>query len=313
MQLRLKQITYLTQEIKKFVFESVDGSLLPSATPGSHVTLSLSKTLKRSYSLLNSGNNLCYYEIAVKREATGRGGSLWVHDNLPVGTVLNVSQPLNYFELHQEAEHHVLIGGGIGITPIYAMWRKLKQAKACYSLFYACRSREDGIMLDEFAQDPNCCLHFDVESGIFAMQKAISAATDKAHFYCCGPAPMLNAYHQATAHLTPSQVHFEQFSPTEAVQSNQILTVDSYEVFLAKSQQNFVMQKDQSILDHLLDAGHDLNYSCQQGICGQCETEVLEGLPCHADQILTDTERQSNKTMMICCSSSLSPRLVLNL
>ncbi|HIM39864.1 MAG TPA: oxidoreductase [Methylophaga aminisulfidivorans] len=311
MLLRLQQITYLSEEIKAFRFTSPDGQLLPGASAGSHITVTLSHQLKRSYSLLNTGEQLSHYDIAVKKESAGRGGSKFMHESLMVGKLIDVAAPVNFFELSERAEHYVLIADGIGVTPIYAMWQALKQRNASYTLHYASRSAQDGIMLTEFALDPNCKLHFDAESGIFNMSQAIAEAPEKAHFFCCGPGPMLDAYHKACAHLPPEQIHFEQFAPAASL--NQTLNVDSYEVYLAKSEQRFVVPRGQSILDCLLAAGHDLNYSCQQGICGQCETEVLVGEPCHKDQILTEAEKQANRSMMICCSSSRSPKLVFNL
>lgn len=63
----------------------------------------------------------------------------------------------------------------------------------------------------------------------------------------------------------------------------------------------------------LREAGVNVSYSCQEGVCGTCETRVLAGEPDHHDVVLTETERASGKTMMICCSGSRSPKLVLDL
>ena len=87
----------------------------------------------------------------------------------------------------------------------------------------------------------------------------------------------------------------------------------AFEVQLARSGLTLKVQEGSTILDAVLDAGLDVSFSCSEGICGTCETRVLSGVPDHRDLVLTEVERQSNATVMICCSGSKSPILVLDL
>ena len=164
--------------------------------------------------------------------------------------------------------------------------------------------------VDEIVGAPNVRLHCDDEHGgkFLDLAAAIASAPAAAHFYCCGPAPMLAAFEAATAHLPPAQVHVEYFTAKE--EKN---LAGGYTLQLARSNREFTIPPGRSILQVLQDAGIDIPYSCEQGICGSCETRVLVGEPDHRDAILTDEERAGNKTTMICCSGSKGDKLVLDI
>jgi vanillate O-demethylase ferredoxin subunit len=136
----------------------------------------------------------------------------------------------------------------------------------------------------------------------------VNAAPAGSHFYCCGPAPMLSAFEKATKALPPEQVHVEYFeSQADAATSG------GFTVRLARSGKDLRIAPGQTILDALEAAGVAVSYSCRKGICGACETKVLAGTPDHRDTVLTATERASNRTMMVCCSGSLSSEIVLDI
>jgi vanillate O-demethylase ferredoxin subunit len=87
----------------------------------------------------------------------------------------------------------------------------------------------------------------------------------------------------------------------------------SFEVVLQKSAQTLTVGKDQSILKVLQDAGHDVPFSCSEGICGTCLTKVVAGTPDHWDMYLTPEEQEKGDCIMVCCSRSQTARLVLDL
>ena len=130
------------------------------------------------------------------------------------------------------------------------------------------------------------------------------------HLYCCGPTGLMDAVRAASAHWPESHVHFESF---KASQSFDTADDHSFEVVLAKSGETYKVPADRTILEVLEDNGHTVDSVCQEGICGACLTDVVEGEPEHRDEVLTDEERDSNKLMTICCSRSKGPRLILDL
>ena len=129
-----------------------------------------------------------------------------------------------------------------------------------------------------------------------------------AHLYCCGPMGMIDDFIAATAGLAPQRVHLERFSASQAA-----ATDGGYEVVLARSGKTVAVDSGRTLLDTLLDSGVPIQYSCSQGICGTCCTPVLEGRPDHRDDYLSAEEKSANRSMMVCCSGSLTPRLVLDL
>ena len=283
---------------------------LPAAEPGAHIDLHLANGMVRQYSLTRPDPAPTQYILGIKRDAASRGGSKYIFDQLKVGTILKVSAPLNHFALDPTAAHSVLIAGGIGITPIWAMVQALQAAGRSWELYFSCRSRGDMAFFDVLRGMTHARLHFDDEAnGAFLDIAAIAAGAPKgAHFYCCGPTPMLKAFEDAMQGRPPEQVHVEYFTPKE--QPN---LAGGYVVVLTRSGREFQIPPGKSILTVLRDAGIDVPYSCEEGICGSCETTVISGSPDHRDSIMTERERARSKTMMICCSGSKGERLVLDL
>jgi ferredoxin-NADP reductase len=225
--------------------------------------------------------------------------------------MLAISAPRNNFPLAANSGPSVLFAGGIGITPIWCMVEHLAQQGRPWRLFYSCRSRQDAAFLEKLqALGSRVALHFDDESdGRFLDLAALVAAQPAdAELYCCGPLPMLAAFEAASAGRPPQQVHVEYFTPKVAAALDGGFTVE-----LARSHKEFWVPPGKSILGILIAAGIDVSYSCEEGVCGACETHVLAGTPNHCDNILTEAERAANRTMMICCSGSKSERLVLDL
>lgn len=307
---RLVEVRYAAREINVFTVERPDGGALPPAAPGAHLDLHLPNGEIRQYSLIDTAGSARRYRVAVKRDASGTGGSLYLHDKVPVGTMLKVSAPRNHFELDESASHSVLIAGGIGVTPIYAMASRLAGQGRSWEMHYSSRSRDDAAFQSELGELGAVRFHYDAESdGRFLDLAAIvEAAPAGADFYCCGPVPMLEAFERATASLPPERVHVEYFEARDAPASE-----GGFAVELARTGTIHAIPPGQSILDVLRDAGLDLPASCERGVCGTCETRVLSGTPDHRDAILTESEKRAGDTMMICCSGAKSSRLLLDL
>ncbi|ERF81020.1 oxidoreductase [Bradyrhizobium viridifuturi] len=310
-QVLVKRIGYEAERINSYELIGRAGSELAPFTAGSHIDLHLPNGMIRSYSLINDQRERHRYVIAVHRDAESRGGSSLVHDAIRVGDVMTISMPRNNFALHEEAEHSVLIAGGIGITPLLSMIRRLEALGRRWELFYAARTRAAAAFLDELgAYRSRVHLDFDDERAgrVFDLPAIVGSALAHTHLYCCGPVPMLAAFEAATAGRLADHVHVEYFKAREAP-----ATEGGFEVRLARSNRTVAVEAGKTILDALLDAGIAANYACTEGVCGTCETRVLDGLPDHRDQFLSQEEQAANKSVMICCSGAKSRTLVLDL
>jgi len=308
----LTAVQSVARDTSIFTFERPDGGPMPGAEPGAHIGLLLPNGIERQYSLINSGSSLNQYVVGVKKDPKSRGGSSYMHDHLKTGTKLTLETPRNNFPLIESAEHVVLFAGGIGITPIYCMIRRLIEKNRSWELYYSARSRSDAAFLSDLEKYPQAHFHFDEETGgkVLPLPDIIPSLPKAAHLYCCGPTPMLAAFEATaeTAGFPSAQVHVEYFTPKYAAAET-----GGYVVELAKTKKEFVIPDGKSILNVLRDSGIEVPSSCEEGICGACETKVISGTPDHRDAILSETERRENKTMFICCSGSKSPRLVLDL
>lgn len=299
--------------IHSYELRAADGAPLPAFTAGAHVDVHLPNGLVRSYSIANPPGESQRYEIAVNKEAAGRGGSAAMHERVHVGQRLRIGEPRNLFPLDESAAHSVLVAGGIGITPIRSMLARLRQLDRPWTLLYAGRHRAAMAYAGEFAAlggaGADVRLHEDASAGGPPDLRAlVAAAPDNAHFYCCGPAAMLDAFARATTHIDPQRVHVEHFAAVDAPALDGGFTVE-----LARSGQRLAVAPGTTILDTLLDAGVQIPYSCMEGICASCETRVLSGIPDHRDAILSKAEREANDRIMVCCSGAKSATLVLDL
>lgn len=311
LQLRLQSIAYATGDILVYEFARPDGAPLPAASAGAHVDVHLANGITRSYSLLHAGAAPTRYVIGVKRDPNSRGGSRYMHEQLRVGALVELSAPRNLFPLDEQAAHTVLIAGGIGITPILCMAERLEQIGASFELWYASRSRADLAFLPELARfGARLHLHVDGEANaVLDMAAIVAAAPAQAHFYCCGPAPMLAAYEAAASGRPPETVHLERFGAAQPIATGG----DGYVVSLARSGIELRVPTGSTLLQVLTSNGIAVDSSCEAGICGCCEVGVLEGEVDHRDEVLTPAQRAGNKSMMACCSRAKGERLVLDL
>ncbi|MGE4335807.1 MAG: 2Fe-2S iron-sulfur cluster-binding protein [Pigmentiphaga sp.] len=308
--LRLKSITWQNELIRSYELVSADGSALPSFTAGAHIGLIL-PVGTRSYSLLNDPSETHRYVLGVAREPDGRGGSAFMHDQLQVGATLKAIPPSNLFPLHDGNALALLIAGGIGITPMLSMAAHLESMGRQWRLVYAVRSAEQEAFRDQLQQWPHkVTRHRDNEAGsVLDLASLVTSAPVGTHFYCCGPGPMLAAYQQACASLPSDEVHLERFSADVDESAGTI----GFDVILAKSGRRLHVGESKTILQAFDEVGISAPRSCEQGVCGMCETPVLDGIPDHRDSLLSEHERRTNKVMMICCSRSLTPSLTLDI
>jgi ferredoxin-NADP reductase len=311
-EVRLTAIHYAARDTNLFEFRRIDGAPLPPYEPGAHIDVHLPSGHSRSYSLIVARPEPDTYTFGIKRDPASRGGSRFMHDELRVGRTIKISAPRNNFPLKEDASHTVLIAGGIGITPIRCMVQRLLECKRSFALHYACRSRADAAFLHELQDVDGASFHFDDENeGRFLDVAGIVAGAPKeAHLYCCGPTPMLNAFEAATKDWPRAQIHVEYFTPKEEPAKAK---KGGFTVELARSGQEFFIPEGRSILEVLLDEGVDVDYSCELGICGACEQRIISGIAEHHDSILSEEEQAENKRVMICCASSKSERLVLDM
>ena len=314
LQARVRTLRHEAEGVLSVELVPADGAHFPAFSAGSHVNLHLPNGLTRSYSLLNSTADVDRYVLGVLCDPNSRGGSRFVHESLRCATVLPISAPRNNFPLAADADESVLIAGGIGVTPILCMYRQLRARGKNARVVYCSRSRKQAAFLDEFAAlGGDVELWFDDEHGgqPFDLASFLAAQPKHVHAYCCGPLPMLAALEAACAASGIANAHVERFAADPAATP---APTSGYVVHLKRSDRTIEVPDDQRLLDTLLAAGVSCDYSCGEGICGACETTVLDGEPEHRDCVLSEAEKAAGRTMMICVSGAKNGgRLVLDL
>ncbi|MFT4510841.1 PDR/VanB family oxidoreductase [Caballeronia sp. 15711] len=321
MQLRVESLRDAALGVKSVVLVSATGEALRPFTAGSHIELGLpgggTSRLTRHYSLLNEFGD-GRYVIGVGLHPASRGGSQYIHGSLRVGELLESSAPRNHFPLNESAVMSTFIAGGIGVTPMLAMARRLSRLGRRWRMYYCVRTPQNAAFLDDLLSltGGDVIPVYDGCAGIRSLD--IDAVTAQAkpedHFYCCGPAPLIAAFERANRERDPSTVHIERFESQVAPKAAASdIGQRGFRVRLAKSGVSLQIAPDRSILSEVLEAGIDVPNSCQSGICGSCETRVLTGRPSHCDQVLTASERKKGDRMMICVSRSLDEELTLDL
>ncbi|WP_328690416.1 PDR/VanB family oxidoreductase [Streptomyces phaeochromogenes] len=285
------------------------GEELPAWEPGAHIDVVLGPDLERQYSLCGDPADRHSWRVAVLREPDGRGGSAHVHGQLEAGDKVRVRGPRNHFAL-QPSPRYRFVAGGIGITPILPMLAEAEAAGAEWTLLYGGRTRNSMAFAEELS------LYGDKvrfapqdESGLLDLAAELGTPQSDTPVYCCGPGPLLDAVEERCAEWPKGSLHVERFQPK--VQETGADT--EFEVVLERSGHTLTVPADVSVLDTVRSAGVEVLFSCTEGTCGTCETDVLEGTPDHRDSVLTDEEREAGETMLICVSRCRGKRLVLDL
>lgn len=307
-------VTRAADGIARIRLESPDGKPLPRWTPGSHIDVECGDTgLSRQYSLCGDPAVPGALEIAVLREADGRGGSAWIHEHLRPGGTVRVRGPRNHFRMDESAARLIFIAGGIGITPISAMARRARELGLDYQLHYSGRARGCMALLDDLAQLHGERLHLHVsdEGGRNDFAALLAQPDAGTQIYACGPERMLAALQEACAGWPEDALRVEHFHSTLA-------TLDpsrehAFEAELKDSGIVLQVPADQTLLAALRAANIDVQSDCEEGLCGSCEVRVLDGAVDHRDVVLTRAEREAGSRMMACCSRAQGGRIVLEL
>ncbi|WP_190815825.1 PDR/VanB family oxidoreductase [Saccharopolyspora pogona] len=312
----VRRATWLADRVIGLDLVPVDGAPLPPWEAGAHIDVVLPSGMVRQYSLYGSRDDRRLYQIAVLLEPNGRGGSKEIHGTALVGKHLEIRPPRNHFGL-VDAPAYAFVAGGIGITPILPMIRTVAKAGKSWSLLYGGRGRTSMAFLPELTQMPGGVVDVQPqdERGLPDLTAYVAQAPDEAAFYCCGPEGMLRAMSDVTeAAGLAKHLHLERFgapasTPPPATPEDSA----QFEVELRASGITLTVPPDRSVLDVVSDVAPTVLSSCAEGYCGTCETRVLEGIPDHRDSLLSESDRASNETMLICVSRSRSAKLVLDL
>lgn len=290
----------------------LEGDDLPPFTAGAHVDLFLPEFDGwRQYSICSDPAERGYYEIAVLRDPASRGGSEAVHATAQTGRSFKVEGPRNHFPLVEDAVKTVLLGGGIGVTPMLAMAHRLHALGRDFTLHYCTRGRDMTAFLDLLADAPfadRVVLHLDDagDDQRLDLARDLPAPAPDTHLYVCGPQGFMDWVIGAAEAAGHENVHREYFS------ADVDLTGDSFEVEARASGKTFTVGPADTIAKVLAAAGIKIEVKCEEGVCGTCVTDVIEGEIDHRDQFLTEEEREEGDQMCVCCSRGRG-KLVLDI
>ncbi|MER0240035.1 PDR/VanB family oxidoreductase [Fulvimarina sp. MAC8] len=311
---RVAEVESLTPKVKRLRLTPVDGRPLPPASAGAHTVLTLQtgeRVLRNAYSLLASSHSGEAYDVAVLRTEDSRGGSRYIHEKVREGHELALSAPVNLFPVNRLARHHVLVAGGIGITPIMAMAEELARTNQSFELHYAMRDDANGAFWTTLREryGDRVHLYFSERDERLKVAEILPNQPLGSHLYVCGPERMIEGVlADARAEGWPdANLHAERFVSAGGG--------DPFAVTLAKSEKSLTVGEEESLLEAIERVGIDAPFLCRGGACGECMCDVIEadGELDHRDHILTEDERRSAEKILICVSRLKGRELVLDL
>lgn len=313
MDLQVSRVRAIARDVLQVELRAPDGRPLPGAEAGAHIELHLPNGLVRQYSLTHAAGEttLPAYQIAVGLDAASRGGSSWIHEKLRVGSALRVGAPRNLFALDPAHRRILLLAGGIGITPIFAMAQAAQRVGVDWQLLACARSIGRIAFAEELlALAPDRVqLHGDLEAGGPADLAGWLNARDSDGVYACGPLPMLVALEDLASAWPAGRLRVERFKAPDLKNDN----ARSFELILKRSGLCTQVAADEPVLTALGRLGVDHPSSCREGLCGTCECGWIEGDPDHRDQILDASSRSEGRRFIPCVSRSRGERLTLDL
>jgi ferredoxin-NADP reductase len=310
MRLFVRQVRWEAVDVVSLILADPTGRDLPGWEPGAHIDLTVGDGSVRQYSLCGDPHDRKSYRIGVLREADGRGGSRFIHDELRVGAPLEVAGPRNHFEFDPPARIR-FVAGGIGITPLIPMIREAERRGLDWELTYGGRGRASMAFLDEL-NSPRVRLRPADEVGLIDLDTALGDPREDTAIYACGPGPLLDTIEERAASWPRGALHLERFAAPDSLAAPEAGDAP-FEVVAKRSGVTVTVPADGTILKTLEDAGVSTLSSCAEGICGACETRVVEGRPEHRDHVLGEEEKASGEYIMICVSRARTPRLVLDI
>lgn len=305
------------EDIVSFELMRRDGVALPSFSAGAHIDVDVGDGLLRQYSLCNHPSHQQSYLIAVLRDPASRGGSVALHDSVQQGDTLTISEPRNLFPLAHEARRSLLVAGGIGVTPLLCMAERLAQIGADFELHYCARSRNRMAFFHRICNSAfadRVVFHFDdgAQEQKLNAARLLTAAQSETNLYVCGPTGFMDAVLTAAGDVGWAKdfLHREYFSAPASAEPSENCAFD---VRIASTGAIYTIAKDRKVTEVLAENGIHIPIGCNEGVCGTCQTPVLEGEPDHRDMCLTDAEHAENNQFMPCCSRAKSQLLVLDI
>jgi phthalate 4,5-dioxygenase reductase subunit len=311
MKLRVTRNDAIADGINLLEFRDAGGSELPQFSAGAHIAIHVPNGMLRKYSLCNDPAERDRYQVAVKREVNGRGGSCSLIDDVKAGDELTVVAPVNDFGLPPRAQDFLFIAGGIGVTPMMAMIRQVIAEGKRFRLFYCTRSPETTAFLEELSAPQfkdMVMIHYDQgdPSRSLDLRPILAERKNREHLYCCGPRPLMEAVRAMTDHWSPTAVHFEAFSEAETHKPDD----KPFKVRLARSGTVLDVSTSTTILEVLREHGLEVPSSCETGTCGTCRTKLLAGEADHRDLVLAEHERKD--AIMICVSRARGDEITID-
>ena len=302
----------LNELVTRFEFQRKDGGEFPTFSGGAHTVVEMKdegRTRLNPYSLMSDPADRSTYAISVRRDDAGRGGSLYLHQQVKVGHEMRLSFPVNLFSLDLRARKHLFLAGGIGITPFMSMIAQLERMNGNWELHYAVRSEALGTYVDvlRYKYPNKVHVYYDDQNDAIALEDLLDGQPLGTNAYVCGPKGMIDWVHAtaASAGWPDAQVHSEEFL---APQPGQPFTVR-----LCRSDKTIQVGEFESLLEAIEREGVEAPFLCRGGACGQCETNVVsyDGAFIHRDHWLDEDEHKSGEKIMPCVSRFVGKTLEL--
>ncbi len=314
---RVVKITEEACGIRSFLLEKTGLLKLPKYTPGSHIDVHCGEGIIRQYSLCGDPSDRRHLMIAVKQDESSRGGSDLLHTKVNEGDKLEIGSPRNNFPLDQTISHATLLAGGIGITPIIAMSDRLHALGIPLALHYFSRGADytafqNRLNQGDYAQHVTFHHGLEPAATYSTLQSILAVPQIDGQVYICGPGPFMDSAESiaTSGSWSPEAVKLERFS------ANPVLAgapTHAFELVLARTGITLKVGANETILNVLEDNNIDPAFSCEQGVCGTCVTEIIQGTADHRDSFLSAKQKESNAKMCICVSRAKGSNLVLNL
>ncbi len=311
---KISAIRRETNRINRIELTDPAGAELPAFSAGAHLEFHLGSGIIRSYSLCSSPADRTRYAVAVLLEHSGRGGSAAMH-KLQTGDAVSITAPRNHFPLAgKEAKSHLLLAGGIGVTPMLAMIAELEDRAAPWVLHYCARSMDDAALLSElkpYSDAGKVFVHLDGgdPSKGLNIKALLAESIIGTHVYYCGPPGFMTACKNAVGAWPPHAIHCEYFAASADAKADRV--DNSFQVRIKSSGKLVDVPAGTPLVQVLRENGCTVDTDCEDGYCGTCITRFLSGLPDHRDTVLSEGERRNY--IMVCCSRAKSGILELDI
>ncbi|WP_182263075.1 PDR/VanB family oxidoreductase [Rhodococcus sp. UFZ-B548] len=308
----ISEKTLIATGVARMTLVHPQGEELPEWSPGSHIDLKLTDDVVRQYSLCGGVTDRSQWQICVRQQRDGRGGSNFIHNRLSPGDLVTVTGPRNHFEL-VNASKYLFIAGGIGITPMLPMIEQINERKATWSLIYLGRSLNTMAFAEslKLTFPNNVLVHPNDQNQLVDISSLLETIEPDTAVYVCGPESLMRDLEDAAeSRGLTANLHTERFS---AKPIGSVVSDRSFEVEFSSSAITAIVKPGTTILETARELGIPASFSCSEGTCGTCETTILGGKADHRDTILSREERDANETMMICVSRAAGSSLILDM